>query len=391
MALSKHKAIIFVVLMGIISMFADVTYEGARSITGPYLRTLGANAAIVGFVAGLGEFLGYGLRLLSGYFVDRTERYWLMAIIGYVINLLSVPMLSLTGSWQFASGLIVAERVGKGIRNPARDAMLSYAGERMGMGWGFGLHEALDKFGAMLGPLLIALILFYHTSYQASFAYLFVPAFVALMVLAIARFYFPHPQHLAVTLPVASVSLKKHSTFWLYLMGAAFIAMGYADFPLIAYHFANVKLFLPVIIPITYAMAMGINVIAAPVIGRWYDVKGFPILIIVSIISCFSPLLLFMGNEISALIGIALWGIGIGTQETLMRSIIGNMVGHKTRGMAYGIFNAGFGLFWFFGSAIMGILYDYSPSYLVIFSIAAQILALPLLWKVKNNLMKNPK
>ena len=126
--LPRRSAVGFIVLLGVADLFADMTYEGARSVTGPYLGVLGASAAIVGLVAGFGEFLGYALRLVSGYLSDRTGSYWPITIVGYVINLFAVPLLALTGRWELAVFLIVAERAGRGIRVPARDAMLSKRG-----------------------------------------------------------------------------------------------------------------------------------------------------------------------------------------------------------------------------------------------------------------------
>jgi MFS family permease len=147
-ALPRRNALRFIVLLGIVSLFADMTYESARSITGPYLALLGASATVVGLVSGFGELAGYALRLVSGYLTDRTGRYWPVTIVGYLLNLFAVPALALTGRWELAVLLIVAERMGKAIRSPARDAMLSHASSQTGLGWGFGLHEALDQTGA---------------------------------------------------------------------------------------------------------------------------------------------------------------------------------------------------------------------------------------------------
>src|ERR1041384_6178193 len=178
----------FVVLIGFVSLFADMTYEAARSINGQYLALLGVNGATVGMVAGLGELLGYGLRIISGYIADRTKKYWLVVIIGYTLNLISVPLLALAGYWQLAIILMMGERIGKAIRNPARDAMLSYAGKQMGRGWAFGLHEALDSTGATLGPLLVAATLFYRNhSYHFSYAILAFPAAIAIGILLFAK------------------------------------------------------------------------------------------------------------------------------------------------------------------------------------------------------------
>lgn len=385
--LSASSAFKFVIFISIVSFFADMTYEGARSITGPYLAFLGANALVVGFVSGLGEFIGYALRMVSGYAADRTGKYWAITILGYVINLLAVPLLALANHWWLAAMLMVLERLGKAIRVPARDAMLSHAGQKMGMGWVFGLHEAIDQLGAMLGPLMVAMILYFKGSYQESFAVLLIPALCALATLAGARWMYPHPQSLEISLdPIEPQGLR--TAFWLYLTASGLIAAGYADFPLIAYHFEKVSVLSPAWIPVTYAFAMGINALSAPFFGHFYDRKGFIILILATIFSCLFAPLVFLGNGTAAFIGVALWSIGVSAHETLMRAIVANMAAKNKRGSAYGIFNSGFGLFWFLGSILMGYLYDVSLMSLVIFSVGVQLLAVPVLLLVNLRLRK---
>src|SRR5262249_39576406 len=154
--LSRRSALRFVILIGVVSLFADMTYEGARSVTGPYLGALGASGLAVGLVAGLGEMIGYALRLASGYVADPAARSWAVTLAGYTLNLLVVPLLAFTRRWELAAALMIAERVGKAIRTPARNAMLSHATKEVGHGWGFGLHEAMDQAGAMIGPIAVA-------------------------------------------------------------------------------------------------------------------------------------------------------------------------------------------------------------------------------------------
>src|SRR5437879_8983641 len=170
--MKNRSALHFVLIIGIANFFADFTYEGARGVVGPFLASLGASAAIVGVVAGLGELMGYGLRSLSGYFADKSHQHWAFAFVGYAINMLAVPALALTGRWPLAASLVVAERVGRGIRKPTVEAMLSYAGKSIGAGWVFGLNEALDQAGATIGPLLMAMILYPNGSYQIGMAVL---------------------------------------------------------------------------------------------------------------------------------------------------------------------------------------------------------------------------
>jgi len=383
-AVSKRRAVKFIVLLGIVSLFADATYEGARSITGPFLGSLGASATIVGIVAGLGELVGYALRLVSGYLSDRTGKYWTITVIGYVVNLLAVPILALAGRWEIAAALIIAERFGKAIRNPPRDAMLSHATSEVGRGWGFGLHEALDQIGAVMGPLIVSAVLFLKGTYHSSFAVLLIPALIAISILIVARILYPTPRDME----VGSEEPSRRGfpkVYWVYLAAVAFIAAGYADYPLIAYHFGKVSSVPRDWIPVFYAVAMGVDALAALVFGRLFDRVGIAVMIGAVVLSALFAPLVFLGGFGLALLGVALWGIGMGAQESIMRAAIANMVPADRRGTAYGVFNTGYGLFWFAGSALMGYLYDISIPSLVAFSILAQLISIPILAVVRRS------
>jgi hypothetical protein len=215
--MAASPALKFVLTIGIMSFFADFTYEGSRSIAGPYLGLLGAGAFTISVVSGAGEFLGYNIRLFSGRGADRTGRYWPITIGGYILQMSVVPLLALAGTWQMAALLIIAERIGKGIRNPPRDAMLSHAAQDIGFGGAFGVHEALDLFG----PLLVALVMAVtRHDYMIAFASLAVPAAIMLSLLAVARLLYPRPQDL-VSRPAQLATAGLPRVFWIYLAGAA--------------------------------------------------------------------------------------------------------------------------------------------------------------------------
>jgi MFS family permease len=378
--LSRRTALKFVILLGVVSLFADATYEGARSIAGLYLAVLGASAAMVGIVSGFGELVGYGLRTLFGYISDRTGKYWMMTILGYALNLLAVPLLALAGRWEIAAFLLIAERMGKAVRTPARDAMLSHATAQTGRGWGFGLHEAMDQIGAMLGPAVVALVLYFRGGYGNAFGLLLIPALLALGVLAAARFLYPRPRDFEEDQEKQG---KKGfpRIFWIYLAAVALLAAGFADFPLIAYHFNKASVLSDEWVPVFYAIAMGVDALAALVFGRLFDRKGIPVMAIAALISSLFAPLVFLGGFYFALLGMTLWGVGMGAQESIMRAAIAEMVPANRRGSAYGLFNTGFGVFWFLGSALMGILYDLSFPSMIAFSVTAQLASVPLfLW-----------
>jgi MFS family permease len=381
---SSRTALKFVVLLGVVSLFADMTYEAARSITGPYLALLGASGTIVGLVAGFGEMMGFALRLLSGYLVDKTGQYWGLTIIGYGINMVAVPLLALAGHWELAAFFIIAERLGKAIRTPARDAMLSHATAEMGRGWGFGLHEALDQVGAMLGPLIVAAVLYFNGSYQTGFAILAIPAVLTLSVLLAARILYPAPRDLETR--VAQFETEGFPrVFWLYVAAAACVAAGYADFPLIAYHFGKASTVPEVWIPVFYAIAMGVDALAALIFGRLFDRVGISILIVAVLLSSLSAPLVFQGGFYAALGGMILWGIGMGAQESVMRAGVAEMVPPNKRGSAYGVFSMQFGVYWFLGSVVMGWLYDVSIPLLVAFSVVTQVQAVPLFFMARKH------
>lgn len=383
MEISRRSAIRFIVALGLISLFADVTYEGARSIIGPFLGTLGASAFVVGFVSGLGEMVGYALRLISGYAADKTRSYWMLTITGYALNLAAVPLLAFANGWWIAAILIVLERTGKAIRTPSRDVMLSQASKQVGRGWGFGLHEAMDQTGAFIGPLAVALVLAESHEYQRAFAILAIPAALAIVTLFTARAVYPDPirfEPKSAALTTSGLS----RVFWIYVAAAGLLAAGFIDFPLMAYHFQKESLASTAMIPIFYAVAQGIEAITALVFGRMFDRIGINALIVGVLFSAASSPLVFFGGFAVALGGMALWGAGMGAQQALLRAAVANMVPVERRGTAYGIFNTAYGVLWFAGSAIVGALYGVSKPGLVAFAIAAQVSAIPLLLFVKG-------
>jgi len=303
-----------------------------------------------------------------------------VTLVGYVLNMVAVPLLALAGNWQIAALFMIAERTGKAIRNPPRDAMLSHATQTMGRGWVFGLHEALDQIGAVLGPLIVTAVLYFKGSYRTGFAVLLAPALLALSVLVAARFLYPRPKDLEAILP--ELETKGYPRrFWLYILAASLIGAGYVAFPLIAYHFERASVVSDDWIPVMYAVAMGVDAVAALVLGSLFDRKGAQVLIIVTIIAAFFAPFVFLAGSYLAFLGMALWGLGMGAQESIMRAVIAEMIPAHRRASAYGIFNASFGLFWFLGSLLMGILYDFALPALIASSVALQLGSVPiLLW-----------
>ncbi|MCX7761557.1 MAG: MFS transporter [Candidatus Kryptonium sp.] len=374
--INVKTAFFVITLLGFVSLFADITYEGARGIVGPFLFTLGASATVVGFVGGLGELVGYGLRFVSGYVVDKTKRYWIITGAGYFINLVAVPLLAFAGNLEIASALIIAERFGKAIRTPARDTILSYASSNIGYGKGFGLHEALDQIGAIIGPLIVAGAIYKTQSYSNAFLLLGIPAALSLLTLFITMTIFPKPE----TLEFKTTNLSDDrlgQTFYLYLLFSALTISGYPHFQIISYHLKKTQIVSDEIIPALFALAMGIDALTALVIGGVFDKFKIKTLFFIPVFSIPISFLSFaMNDPFTVVVAIVLWGIVMGFQETAMKSALAELVPPEKRGSAFGMFHGLFGFSWFVGSFIFGKLYDISILYLVIFSVGLQILSL---------------
>ncbi len=366
-----------------------MTHEGARSVTGPFLASLGASALVVSAVAGFGELLGYVLRLVFGLAADRTGRYWPITIVGYVLQMAVVPALALAGSWPVAAVLIMAERTGRAIRNPARDSMLASAAGELGRGRVFGVREALDAAGGMIGPLIVGVVVALHGGYRGSFAVLLVPAVLTLVVLLVARFQYPRPADLEAALSPAEQDAPHRlpRVFWIYSAAMALVALGYADYPLIAYHFSADHVLAAAWIPVLYAVAMAAEAVASLVLGRAFDRFGMNTVVVTTVFTAAFAPLVFLGNAAAAVVGMVLWGLGMAAQESIVKAAVTGMVTRKRRATAYGLFDTVFGIFWFLGSAVLGVLYGASIPALIAFSVVTQLAAVPMLLATRQALI----
>ncbi|MFN4319540.1 MAG: MFS transporter [Aquificaceae bacterium] len=373
----KDRAYRFIFLMGFVSLLSDFTYEGAKGIIGPYLAYLGASALAVGLISGLAELAGYWIRLLSGILSDKFKSYWLFTLWGYALNLFSVPLLAFVKSWPMAGLLVFLERFGKGLRTPSRDALLSRATSRVGHGKGFGLHEFLDQVGAVLGPLVVGLLLFLGLGYRGSFLFLFIPAFLALSLLFLAKKVYKDSvedesfQHGSFPLP---------REFYVYILSACLVALAFLPFPLMGFHLTK-EGFEGWKVSVLFALAMSLDAIFALLFGLLFDKIGFSALALGLSFGIFTAPLLFVAKK--PLLALVLWGASLGVQESIMRSAVAKLSPEKGRAKAYGLFHFFFGLFAFFGASLMGYLYETSLTALVFYSVILQLIAVAILLRLK--------
>lgn len=392
------QAMIFIILFGIVSLFSDMTHEGASSIRGAYMSLLGASAGAIGFVSGLGELIGYSMRYVFGRLTDKTKRYWFMTIAGYVLDVLAVPALALVGEhgWIAACGLLIIQRMGKAIKKPAKDTIMSFAASQEGVGKSFGIQEVLDQIGAFLGPVLLYVVMLFKTEgstfeiYSRCFAVLAVPGAITILLLLITKYKFPNPENFEPE-EKRFTPFKVKKEFIFYIAGISLFAFGFIDYSIIIMHvsktYTNISAQLTETsslvnsgtLPLLYAGAMLVDAVAALVFGLMYDKKGVKALAWSTVISAPFAILVFGTKSISALLlGIALWGVGMGAQESILKAAVTKMVPKSSRATGYGVFECSFGVFWFLGSWLLGVLYDISIPAMITVSVVSQLAAIPL-------------
>ena len=381
---NRISPIRFIVGFGVVSGLADVVYEGARSIIGPYLGSLGASAATVGLVTGLGEASALVLRLFTGRLSDRTGRPWPQTIVGYALTVACVPLIGLTSGLPAAALLYNGERFGKAVRTPARDTMLAHASAKLGRGYAFGLHEALDQTGAVIGPLLLAAALTLGFGYRVAFAILAGPGLVALVVLLRLRRRAPHPLDYE---PTAQVSEAKRlrldarlpGRFWLYAAFSVATMLGFSTWAVLAFHATQRHLVSVGTVPVLYALAMAAAAVAAVVFGRVYDRVGLRGLVVLPPLAAVVPFLSFADSVLPVVLGAAVWGAAMGVHESTLRAAVADLVPAHRRGAGFGTFTALYGLAWLLGSVVIGALYEHSPAAADGFVVAVQVVAMVLL------------
>lgn len=399
------RAMTFIILFGIVSLFSDMTHEGASSIRGAYLALLGASAGTIGFISGLGELIGYSMRYVFGKITDRTKKYWPMVIFGYILDILAVPALALVGEkgWIAAALLLVIQRMGKAIKKPAKDTIMSFAASQEGVGKSFGIQEMLDQIGAFLGPVFLYLVMLFKTDgttfeiYRTAFAFLAIPGFITILLLFITKREFPNPEAFEPEAKKEEAFVMKKS-FIYYIVGISFFAFGFMDYALVIMHisknftglggsYGTFRLISEETLPLLYAGAMLVDAVAAFIFGHIYDKKGVRALVISTIISApFSLFIFGFKSELALLFGLVLWGIGMGAQESILKAAVTSMVPKKNRATGYGIFECSFGIFWFLGSWVLGVIYSKSLPLMIGLSIFAQVLAIPFYLKASREI-----
>ena len=393
--LLREKAMRVIVMFGIISLLGDIIYEGARGVNGAYLRVLGVDVAMVGIITGLAQFVGAGLRFLTGYAADRSRGYWAFTIAGYMA-LAVVPMMALTGVWQIVALLIIMEQFAKAVRSPSRETLVSQAAKQVGTGWGFGLSEALDQIGAVTGPLIfVGLFALLGTTvatldnYRTGYSLLWIPFIVlCITVLAAYRMRAP-PGEFENETGKTPEKEKLTVTFWIYCAFVFLTTLGFFSFVLVSYHLKAKNLLSDVWIPAVYIVAMLVDGLVALAVGKYYDRRkensgkasgGVVVLVMIPLLAFPLPLMLFSTELWLIVPAIVMWGAVMGINESVLKAGVADLTSIGKRGSGFGLFYTVYGLALFGGSTLAGTLYSISIPALAAVTVAVEVASIPVLW-----------
>lgn len=385
--MDKKRALAFLYLFGLISFLGDIIYEGARSISGQYLGTLGASAVVVGVVAGVGELLGYLARLLAGTLSDRINSYWMFVFLGYGF-LVAIPLLSTTDSWLFASILFILERIGKGVRSPAKDALLSEPAKKVGTGYGFGLLELIDQLGALIGPLLLFVIFLKvngtlsKEDYQLSLSFFWAPFILLMLTLTFTYLKF-RQEHLKNTGYTKKLNTSPGKKFWFFCIFVFFTTAGFVSFSLIGYHLKVSNAFSELYIVAMYTLVMAIDGLMAVPVGKVYDRVKLKMLYPVPVLTFIAVVLSFTADIIYVIVGMALWGAVLAIHETVFKAYIVDTV-EFNRASAFAVFNTVYGVGILAGNVAASFIYQNSPELLAVYLFVVQLLAMFSLIKTRT-------
>ncbi|MGA8988490.1 MFS transporter [Aeromicrobium sp.] len=383
-----------VVGFGLVSLTADLVYEGARSVTGPLLASLGASALLVGIVSGAGEAIALVLRLFFGQLADRTGGYWRLTIVGYGLTAVSVPLLALapfvgSAGLALACVLILAERTGKAVRSPSKSALLAIAAEGVGRGRGFGVHKALDQIGAFAGPLAVAGAVAITSRIWPALAMLAIPGAVAMALLLVVQRRMPVAPAAEISPSPAApggrvtqnLGLDLPHRFFVFAGAAAATTAGLVSYGLIGFHLSTQQVVSTAMVPVLYAVAMAAAAVAALITGWTYDRVGGKVLYGLPILVALSPALTLSSQLPLVLLGLLAWGSAIGLQDSTVKALVADLVPASHRATAYGVFAAIQGGAAVLGGAVAGFLYTRSIPTLVAIVIVTQVVALALIAK----------
>ncbi|MGC8998863.1 MAG: MFS transporter [Candidatus Bathyarchaeia archaeon] len=367
---NAKNAYVAILLLGIVSLLGDVVYEGSRGIVTPYLEFLLTPAFAIIFVGRFGEFLGYALRLVSGRLADTTRAYWLFIFLGYGL-IVSIPLLGIVRMWQIAVILVLLERIGKAVRSPSRDAVLSIVSRGVGAGKAFGIHELLDQVGAILGPLIVAGLMFYTSNnYNLTFSLLSLPFIMLLAFLAYTyrRIGWRKAAEPSEAKPVKADE-KLGKAFYVYTFAVLLNTVGLIPFELIL--LKATKILEPTnqlwIVPLIYTLIQGVDAPTALFAGFAYDKFKIRVLILPFILSIV-PTFFAMTNAdlIMLIVAAAFFGLVLGMQESIYRAAVSGFASISLRGTAYGIFNTAYGVGMLIGGAVYGLMVELNIPYLAV-------------------------
>ncbi|MGB3341752.1 MAG: MFS transporter [bacterium] len=354
MSESKPKKNIFI--LGLVSLFTDLSSQMVYPLVPEFLISIGASKAIIGMIEGVAESTASLFRTIFGRLSDKLKKRKLFIFLGYGLSALSKPFLYLANVWTVVLGVRFSDRMGKAIRTPARDALISTSVDPSEKGKAFGLHRAMDRIGAIGGPILAMLVLsLFSDNVRLVFLLSVIPGILALFFVRFAK-ETSIEQHGDV--PIKRNSLR-NASFIIFLVSNIIFTLGNSSNAFLILRAREAGLTI-IMIPVIWVVYNISCTISSPIFGSLSDRIGRKPIIITSFLFYSFVYFLFgiTKNLLMIWVLFAAYGIYYGLSAGVFRAYIADLVEPKNRATAYGIFNTGIGLALLPASLIMGALWD---------------------------------
>ena len=360
-----------VLKLGFVSLLTDLSSEMIFSVFAIFFTTIaGASSALLGLVEGIADFSASSLNYLAGWLSDRTGKRKVFALAGYGFSTVAKIILLFSSSVVGLSVFRVIERLGKGFRGPPRDAWLSAVADKANRGYSFGVHKALDKSGAVLGPLVAYGLLAWlgegESTFRTLFFVAFVPAVISIVVLSLIKDQ-PGAEHPRENMFETWKSLSPE--FKRYLVPAGIFSLAYFSFGFLLLRAYSVGFSIKDIV-LLYALFNIAFVVAAPLIGKLGDLVGRARIIMLGYLVY---LLMSLGFAVAAtkwqvVILFVIYGVFYSIDEAQSKAFIADIEPER-RASAIGVYNFATGIIYLPASLIAGALWVIHPA--IVFLVAA--------------------
>ena len=354
-----------VFLMGLVSLFTDISSESIQSILPLFIIEIGGSVLILGLISGITNAIANILKGITGWMSDKINKRKPFIVAGYSLSNLSKPLIGLSPSWEMVLGLKTTDRVGKGLRTSSRDALISFYATKKGKA--FGLHRAMDTLGAVLGSLLAFLLLLYAWSFSQIIFFSIIPGLIAIALILPVKDVSPEELDKKLGKKIKKEKSEKIDKNFIKLI----VILGVIEFASLDVVFLIIRAtdYIPsnliYLIPVFYLIMNVVYTIFSPINGSLSDkigrkpmiVIGLSILLLSCVMLAF-PIEVSLFSIVLIIVIYIMHGFYLASVDPISRAYIADLAGEEKRGRAYGYYYLSVGFISMVEALVFGYIYS---------------------------------